>query len=741
MNYLADLLHSVIEQQEDESTVNFIKEVQELSIAVQESDTNNFEKLKLKFESSDVIYLHKTARMFALFLALGNVAEEHEQIEMFHLHNRDIAHREEASLAETLTSLLALGFSKEELYKQIMNQRIELVLTAHPTEIVRRTLLQKYNKIYELLKKNENPQLTDYEKVKTKESLKREIAACWNTNEIRTTKLKALDEIHSVLAIIEQTLWQSAPAFLDFLDYTFKKYTNHELPLTAHPVSFGSWIGGDRDGNPFVTSKITWEAVFQYRLLTMKLYLKEIDELADELSMSDCNQKLLAVVGDVSEPYRTLLSQVKMKITQTTAYLQDLLERKMPSLSSKEDQYQIAEDLLEPLMLCYESLEECGDGIIARGRLAEIIRRIASFGITLVKLDIRQNSQSHIQTLNQITQTLEIGSYAEWTEKEKIDFLIKELRDKRPLVPKGFSTEPQAKEVLETFDVLSKIQNDSLGVYIVSMTKSASDVLGVYLLQKEFQIQPYIPVVPLFETVDDLRNACSILKELFSIDWYMKTIDSRQEVMIGYSDSAKDGGKLTASWELYKAQENIVKTCKEYSVQLNLFHGRGGTIGRGGGPTYKAIFSQPPGSVDGVMRVTEQGEMIHAKFGLPEVAMRTFEVYSTAVIMAGLNPSKKPKKEWVTLMERVSEVSRNAYQNMVKENPDFISYFNAMTPIQELDYLNIGSRPSRREVGSKSIQSLRAIPWVFAWTQVRLLLPSVVRSRGGSGVCHSAGWS
>ncbi|KAJ1386684.1 Pyruvate/Phosphoenolpyruvate kinase-like domain superfamily [Sesbania bispinosa] len=434
-------------------------------------------------------------------------------------------------------------------------------------------------------------------------------------------------------------------------------------------------------------------------------------------------------------PYRVVLGNVKDKLLRTRRRLELLLEDGLCE-NDPFDYYETTDQLLEPLLLCYESLQSSGSGALADGRLADLIRRVATFGMMLMKIDLRQESGRHAETLDAITRYLDMGTYSEWDEEKKLDFLSRELKGKRPLVPLSIEVAPDVKEVLDTFRIAAELGSDSLGAY-------ASDVLAVELLQKDARLavsgelgRPCpgrtLRVVPLFETVKDLRGAGSVIRKLLSIDWY------RQHVMVGYSDSGKDAGRFTAGWELYKAQEDVVAACNEYGIKVTLFHGRGGSIGRGGGPTYMAIQSQPPGSVMGTLRSTEQGEMVQAKFGLPQTAIRQLEIYTTAVLLATLRPPQPPREEkWRNLMEDISKISCQSYRSVVYENPEFLSYFHEATPQSELGFLNIGSRPTRRK-SSTGIGHLRAIPWIFAWTQTRFVLPAWLGVGAGKADSHIA---
>ncbi|MCR6652275.1 MAG: phosphoenolpyruvate carboxylase [Cellvibrionaceae bacterium] len=381
------------------------------------------------------------------------------------------------------------------------------------------------------------------------------------------------------------------------------------------------------------------------------------------------------------------------------------------------------EDLLEPLLLCYRSLKDVGLDFVANGPLIDTIRRIYCFGINLVPLDIRQDGERHIQVLDELTQYLDMGSYREWEEGKRQEFLLEQLASKRPLLPLKWPVSADSQEVLDTCRVIASEPRETLSHYIISMAQQPSDVLAVALLLKECGMTWNMPVVPLFETLDDLDRAPVVMDRLWQLPWYRSYTEGQHTVMIGYSDSAKDAGKFAATWAQYKAQEQLVSLAEKHNVDLMLFHGRGGTVGRGGGPLEKAMASQPPGSVRGKIRVTEQGEMIRYKFGLPKIAFKSLSAYVTATLRATLSPHDAPNAEWRDLIERMATASLEGYRSIVRGHPQFVPYFRSLTPEQELNKLALGSRPAKRKA-SGGVESLRAIPWVFAWTQVRLNLPA-----------------
>jgi phosphoenolpyruvate carboxylase len=473
---------------------------------------------------------------------------------------------------------------------------------------------------------------------------------------------------------------------------------------------------------------VTREACRTARTLAMSLYAREVRALYAELPVIDASDELRDRAGGAREPYRAVLSELYRAL------------KAAPESGA-------AVDIRGPLALCHQSLVERGLARLADGRLTDVLRRHAAFGSSLVRLDIRQHADRHVATLDGITRALGAGSYAEWPEEQRQEFLRRAMRD-RIAVPQVPDAAAEVRDVLDTFRAIAEIPADALGAYVVSMTEAPSDVLAVEYLQQAFGSR--LRVVPLFEEVATLGRAGDTVRQILAArvpaglktptaagdETKQRQPDAGQvfrpavrsdadaiEVMIGYSDSAKDGGRLAANWQLYKAQEDVVAAARDAGVALTLFHGRGGSIGRGGGPTHLSMQSQPPGSIDGRLRVTVQGEMIQAQFGLPEVAMRTLEVYTTSVVDATLAPPPAPPQPWREAMQRLASTAHDTYRRIVYDDPRFIEYFHAATPEREIGLAPIGSRPARRG-GDGGVESLRAIPWVFSWTQTRLLLPS-----------------
>jgi phosphoenolpyruvate carboxylase len=718
---LGEVLGETLRRQEGEALYQTVERVRGLAKGARAGSDADFDALTGVLERMPVDEALPVARAFSHFLALANIAEQHHRIRRRRVYERDPEARPQVgSCDETLGRLRASGIAPEALHDAVTRLHIELVFTAHPTEVTRRTLMQKHRRIAEWLAVRDRPDLTIPERQEVLDALRSEVAAAWETSEVRPERPSPLDEARSGMVVFEQTLWDTLPRYLRVLDAALVKHTGRALPLEAAPLTFGSWIGGDRDGNPAVTAAVTRTTCLLTRWQAFSLYLREVDALRFELSMHEASEELRERVAGAHEPYRALLRGVR-----------DRLETGLRGIEAELSGHEPVEgatigsiaDLAEPLRLCHRSLVACGDGLIAGGRLCDILRRVAAFGLTLVRLDVRQHSLRHTDALTAITRELGLGAYDAWSEADRQEFLLQELQGRRPLVPADLAASKEVREVLETFRTLASLPPEALGAYVISMATRPSDVLAVELLQKEARASHPLRVVPLFETIDDLRNAGRVVGELLSLPWYRARTAGRQEVMIGYSDSAKDGGRLAANWELYTAQESLVSICREHGVELTLFHGRGGSVGRGGGPTYLAIQSQPPGSLDGRLRVTEQGEMIQAKFGLPGLALRTLEIYTSATLDATLAPPAPAPPAWRARMQALAARSRQAYRRLVYEDPRFIPYFRAATPEAELEDLTIASRPARRRA-DLAVESLRAIPWVFAWTQTRLLLPS-----------------
>ncbi|MCB1693431.1 MAG: phosphoenolpyruvate carboxylase [Pseudomonadales bacterium] len=692
----------------------FLEKVEEIRLLAKKrrQEGGSIDALQDVLKSLDDEYLVSVARAFNQFLNLANIAEQAETTAIRR------APFPEVSNLDDLFKRFAENeeIDNAKLVETIREMKCELVLTAHPTEITRRTLIQKYNRIAAQLEVvTEDVEL----RPDKRRELERLIAEVWYTDEIRTERPTPQDEAKWGYAVIEHSFWTAIPRIWEGLEQLLKKYTGEELPLTAAPITVASWMGGDRDGNPNVTAEVTDEVIRLARWMAADLYLRDIEDLLAQLSMTVCSKDVLALCGEEShEPYRSLLRQLRERLTATRQWA-GTFDAPPPGLIMSR------QDLFDPLYACYRSLHECGMGIIAEGLLKRTLIRVSTFGVTLVDLDIRQNADKHEALMDALTNYLDIGSYKSWSEKARQDFLVDELESKRPLIPEQWKPEPEVQETLDTFNLIAENNAEGVASYVISMAKNPSDVLAVVLLLKKCGLSRRLPVVPLFETLQDLENAAWTLERLLRIPWYTNYVAGHQQVMIGYSDSAKDAGQMAAAWAQYRAQEDLVTISEKYNVKLTLFHGRGGAPGRGGGPARAAILSQPPGSVKHSMRVTEQGEMIRFKYGSEALALTNLDLVLSATIEASLMPPAKPRENWRLLMDKMAIVARESYREIVRDDPCFIDYFEQGTPERELAKLALGSRPARRSgTDNRTIEDLRAIPWVFAWTQKRLMLPA-----------------
>ncbi len=657
-------------------------------------------------------------RAFNQFLNLANIAEQHYRARFRRVE--DYRPGSQPVLSELLERARQAGNAPRKLVEALAGMRIELVLTAHPTEVIRRTLIQKYDAIDDCLSAIESS--SDYPErgLRAQGRLEELISQAWHTDEIRHERPTPVDEAKWGFAVIENSLWQAVPDFHRDLDNLLLETAGERLPLDAAPLRFASWMGGDRDGNPNVTARVTREVLLLGRWMAADLYLRDLEQLKVELSMWKANSALKAEVGDVAEPYRELVKRLLARVEATRDWAKASLEGRSfddgPIIQNRDQLY-------APLLTCYRSLCDVGLDTIANGALLDTLRRVAVFGVTLTKLDLRQESSRHAQVMEELTDCLGLGHYRDWSEEQRQTFLLEELASRRPLIPRRWECSTESREVIDTFRVIASEQPEALGTYVISMAGEPSDVLAVALLMKEVGGRVTLPIAPLFETLDDLNHAGDVVDRLLSLPGYRALSGDRQEVMIGYSDSAKDAGQLAAAWAQYRAQETLVAVCERHGVDLTLFHGRGGTVGRGGGPAHAAILSQPPGSVNGSLRVTEQGEMIRFKFGQPEIALRSMEIYACAVLEASLLPPPAPEPQWRDEMDRLAGIAHRAYVGVVREDPDFVPYFRAVTPEGSLGRLPLGSRPTKRRQDG-GVETLRAIPWIFAWTQIRLMLPA-----------------
>ncbi|MEM9151146.1 MAG: phosphoenolpyruvate carboxylase [Cyanobacteria bacterium P01_F01_bin.3] len=665
---------------------------------------------------------------------------------------------------------------------------VRLVFTAHPTEIVRHTIRDKQRRISAILRQldreEENTRslglTSSWETNALQNQLIEEIRLWWRTDELHQFKPSVLDEVDFTLHYFDVVLFDTIPQLYQRICRALQGTFPDLKPPKHSFCRFGSWVGSDRDGNPSVTTQVTWKTANYQRNMVIGKYLESIEKLTQLLSLSlhwsevlpdllesleedqtkmpDIYEKL--AIRYRQEPYRLKLAYIEQRLRNTLArskklYNGDYLQESESNLDSEQVSgriYHSGDEFLAELKLIQSNLK--GTGLVCQD-LEDLICQVEIYSFTLAQLDIRQESTRHSDTINEITEYLGLlddRSYNELSEAEKTAWLIQELSTRRPLIPVELPFSEKATETIATFRVVRRLHQEfGPGIcqsYIISMSHTASDLLEVALLAKESGLYDpatgvcALKIVPLFETVEDLRRAPDVMKQLWELPIYRAMLQggykameafqtdpdaaetALQEVMLGYSDSNKDSGFLSSNWEIHKAQQALQAIAENYGIALRIFHGRGGSVGRGGGPAYEAILAQPGRSVDGRIKITEQGEVLASKYNLPDLALYNLETVTTAVIQGSvLGSSFDGISAWNETMERLSVRSRQHYRALIYEQPDLVEFFHQVTPIQEISQLQISSRPARRG-GKKTLDGLRAIPWVFSWTQTRFLLPS-----------------
>lgn len=682
---------------------------------------------------------------FALYFQLVNLAEQNHRLRRRRAYEQSAGEKlQRNSLRAAFASVKQQGIDAERMEELIHELGIELVLTAHPTEAMRRTLLDKHFKIALMLEKLDDSMLSVRESKEIYQQLKVEIVSLWQTRTVRKERISVLDEVRNGLYFLDGILFDILPELHVLLEDELSEAFPQSSWTVPNLLRIGSWMGGDRDGNPNVTADLTFQTLILHFDLAIRKYEERMRQLSQDLSQSyelvGASEALLASLQLQSipdEPYRAKIEQILQRLEATkTRYHEG---------HSAEQAYEGPQAFLADVQLLEESLRMHRGEEIAHLFVHPLIRQIQLFGFHMATLDIRQHSEIHEQAIDEISIAAGIGPYVTMNEEEKLSCLTDLLRDRRPLYSPFMRLSPQTVEAIGVFETIYRAHQSfgeaAIQNYLISMAQGASDVLEVLLLAKEAGLFRWnqdgtaleastLNVVPLFETIEDLRHAPTVVASLLSNPVYRQHLALRgqlQEIMLGYSDSNKDGGYLTANWELYKCQKKIYEIANQYGVRLKFFHGRGGALGRGGGPVENSILAQPPEALQGKVKITEQGEVISQRYGHPKIAIRSLESAVAAVIRGSTNIQTPAMREtelrWSHLMEEASQWSYASYRKFVFENPDFLPYFHQATPIAEIGKLNIGSRPAKR-TNSPRIEDLRAIPWVFSWTQSRHLLPA-----------------
>ncbi len=651
---------------------------------------------------------------------------------------------------------------------------IRLVFTAHPTEIVRHTVRHKQRRVANLLKRlQSDAPLTRFDEDDLRRQLEEEIQLWWRTDELHQFKPTVLDEVDSTLHYFQQVLFDAMPQLRRRLTSALQRhYPDVQFPQASF-CTFGSWVGSDRDGNPSVTPAITWRTACYQRQLMLELYISSVQALRNQLSISmQWSQVSPALLESLEmdrlrfpeiyeqraaryrlEPYRLKLSYILERLQRTLARNNQMAEAgwqapKDLSDGSVQDGLPGQEALHYTEIAQFRSdLELIRNSLVSTElsceQLDTLLHQVHIFGFSLATLDIRQESTRHSDAIDELTGYLQLPCrYNAMEESERVAWLLQELQTRRPLIPAAMEWSESTAQTFAVFRMLHRLQEEFgqriCHSYVISMSHTASDLLEVMLLAKETGLADpqagtaSLLVVPLFETVEDLQRAPEVMKGLFETELYRKLLpvvgnqhQPLQELMLGYSDSNKDSGFLSSNWEIHQAQIALQELASSHSVALRLFHGRGGSVSRGGGPAYQAILAQPSGTLQGRIKITEQGEVLASKYSLPELALYNLETVTTAVVQNSLVTNQlDATPSWNQLMTRVATRSREHYRALVHDNPDLVAFFQQVTPIEEISKLQISSRPARRKTGARDLSSLRAIPWVFGWTQSRFLLPS-----------------
>ena len=730
------------------------------------------------------------ARAFSLYFQLINILEQHIEENTYVESLRQagssgkwdpflppLANQSEPeTFRQLFQRLRALNVPPSSLENLLRELDIRLVFTAHPTEIVRHTVRHKQRRVASLIDKLEEATNED-DRSLLRQQLTEEIRLWWRTDELHQFKPSVLDEVEFALHYFHQVLFDALPLLQQRMRQALKaSYPDVQPPRDAF-CTFGSWVGADRDGNPSVTPEITWRAACYQRQLMLDRYVKTVTDLRDQLSISiQWSRPSPALLESLEmdrlrfpeiyeeraaryrlEPYRLKLSYMleRLRLSERrNSQMSDAGWESPPSdppssrgrmvtgttltTSQQELHYASEDEFRTDLELIRDSLEATG---LHCESLTALLSQVHIFAFSLASLDIRQESSRHSDAIDELTRYLQLPvPYGEMGEDQRVEWLLMELQTRRPLRPTAASWTPLTAETFAVFQMLQRLQQEFgpriCRTYVISMSHTVSDLLEVLLLAKEAGLvdpvekRSQLLVIPLFETVEDLQRAPSVMARLFQEPFYRELLRSEsqmplQEVMLGYSDSNKDSGFLSSNWEIHRAQIALQGLANQHAVCLRIFHGRGGSVGRGGGPAYQAILAQPSGTLGGRIKITEQGEVLASKYSLPELALYNLETVTTAVLHSSLVSTRiDDTPSWNSLMERLAARSREHYRALVHDNPDLVAFFQQVTPIEEISKLQISSRPARRKSGARDLSGLRAIPWVFGWTQSRFLLPS-----------------
>ncbi|NHK99850.1 phosphoenolpyruvate carboxylase [Rubrivivax benzoatilyticus] len=744
---LGRILGDVIREQEGTEAYELVERVRQLSVAYRlKADASAGRVLDRLLKNLSADQTVSVIRAFSYFSHLANIAEDRHHVRRRRVHERE-GHLQEGSLAMAIERLHAADHRSADIARTLEQAYISPVLTAHPTEVQRKSILDAERAVAELIGQRDEL-LTDEQRRENEELLRARVTQLWQTRMLRTARLTVADEIENALGYYPITFLREIP----------RLYRELERALPGHPVApflrMGHWIGGDRDGNPNVDARTLRRALSRQCETALRFYLTEVHELGSELSMSAMLAPVTAEMQALAErspdrnvhredePYRRALVGLYARLASTLHELTGT--EALRHAVAPQQAYAGPEEFLADLRVVERSLRHHHAQALIAPRLAPLMRAVQVFGFHLATLDLRQSSDKHEAVVAELLRVARLeDDYAALDEPARRALLLRLLDDARPLRVRGAEYSALTTSELEVFETAREARQrygrEALRHYIISHTEDVSDLLEVLLLQKEAGLLrgtldrdavADLIVVPLFETIGDLRQAAAIMRAYYALPGITAMVvrsGAEQDVMLGYSDSNKDGGFFTSNWELYRTEvalaEFFAALNREHGIRLRLFHGRGGTVGRGGGPSYQAILAQPPGTVNGQIRLTEQGEVIGSKYANPEIGRRNLETLVAATLEATLlHPTKSAPKAFLDAAARLSDASFAAYRALVYETPGFVDWFFAATPIREIAELNIGSRPASRKA-TRAIEDLRAIPWSFSWGQCRLALP------------------
>ncbi|MBJ6361136.1 phosphoenolpyruvate carboxylase [Paenibacillus sp. GCM10012307] len=759
VRFLGNILGEVLVHQGGKELLEIVEKIREMSKTLRaEFLPELYDEFKKVTEGLSPEIRHQVIRAFAIYFQLVNIAEQNHRVRRKRDYERSAGEAvQPGSIESAIKELKEQNVSIEDVEDMLSGISLELIMTAHPTEATRRAVMDIHKRMAAEVMELDNPTLTYREREKLREKLLNEVLTLWQTDELRDRKPTVLDEVRNGMYYFEETLFEVLPNVYEELERNLEKYYPGRDWHVPTYLRFGSWIGGDRDGNPSVTANVTWETLAMQRQLVLSKYESILKELVNVLSFStnivhipdellESIRKDEDAIGTVQcvefrrnekEPYRTKVSYM----------IEKLINTRDESLKGTNKRYNSPEELKQDLYIIDRSLRHHFADYVADTHVRKLIRQVELFGFHLSALDIRQHSKEHENAMTEILAKMHIvENYSDLSEDEKIELLHNLLKDPRPLTSGHLTYSESTRECLDVYQTVYRAQQEfgdnCISSYLISMTQGASDLLEVMVFAKEVglfrqeadgSIVCTLQSVPLFETIDDLHAAPAIMSSLFELPIYRSAVKARgdlQEIMLGYSDSNKDGGVVTANWELRVALKEITAAATAYDVMLKFFHGRGGALGRGGMPLNRSILAQPPHTVGGGIKITEQGEVLSSRYSMQGIAYRSLEQATWALItsarLAKFPPNKledSTKEQWEEIAKTISETAQNKYQDLIFRDPGFLTFFRESTPLAEVGELNIGSRPSKRK-NSDRFEDLRAIPWVFAWTQSRYLLPA-----------------